>query len=63
MHPKIKRRPRSAAGAIRVVKPLVLHDVTNGPGHPGRRLRLPAMPAGSGPANHARHHVARQAQA
>lgn len=62
MHPKIKFRP-AASGAIGTVKPLVLHDVTNRSPRSGARLRQSAGPARNLPASHARHHVARKAQA
>ncbi len=65
MHPKIKFAPAASGAAVHSVKPLILHDVTNrnAPANAASRRRLIPVEPASGNANHARHHVARSAQA
>jgi hypothetical protein len=65
MHPKIKRRAAGETAVVGVVKPLILHDVTRqtSSANAASRRRAVAIQPASGSANHARHHVSRQAQA
>jgi len=64
MQSKVKTRPAGTKSALRTVKPLMLHDVTNttapASAAPRRRFALQPAPAA---AYHARHHVSRQTQA
>jgi len=65
MSTKIKLRSPGDSASPRTVKPLRLHDVTNleSSANAAVRRRLSVVPPASGPANHARHHVSRSAQA
>jgi len=64
MHPKIVIRSASDSAPVSGVKPLLLHDVTKptaSANAASRRRMIPTQPA-PGVANHARHHVSRDAQ-
>jgi hypothetical protein len=63
MHPMTKTRAEPRETIISAVRPLILHEVTNqvASNAAGSRRRIVATEAASG-ANHARHHVSRQAQ-
>ena len=65
MHPKIKNRPTGESDRANTVKPPVLHDVTNqtASANAASRRRMVATQPASGTANHARHHVSKNAQA
>lgn len=65
MPPKIKLRPVGEKATITSVKPLLLRDVTDRSvsANAASRRRMIATQPASGSANHARHQVARNAQA
>jgi hypothetical protein len=65
MTPKSKSRPAGGNPAASTLKTLMLHDVTNRkpPVNVAARRPMVPPPSATGTANHARHHVSRQAQA
>jgi len=64
MHPKIKSRPAGEQASVSSVIPRMLHGVSNltASANAASRRRMIATQPASGTANHARHHVSRQAQ-
>jgi hypothetical protein len=65
MPSKINNRPAGGTPVVTTLKTLMLHDVTNRnpPVNVAARRPMVPPPSATGTANHARHHVSRQAQA